>query len=429
MRSISHILQTMPFHSLLGRGIWVRLRKWSHGLIASVSLSALASTTLTSCLPEPPLHLYEEGEATFDIPVVDLDLQVYWDYELAFGISYDWQMEWYYHWDEEDKELFGELGYTEPEEFNIRRYYTGSTPYTPHTSVLAASLRGKHFVAKYEWGFWDLLVWNQVETIDGVQSLNFDETTSLDSVVAYTNQSMRLSRFNAPRYTRSFYSPEPLFSAYDQGIEINRNLDGFVYDPIRNVYVKTLNMMLYPITYIYLPQIIIHNNHGRIAAIDGSGDLSSMARSATLNTGYSGSDAITVTFNTRMKKDQPLIPYSAVTGRSETVSAESVEHVDIIGGRLMTFGIPENNPNRAKSAADIHDKYRHYMDITMQFNNGIDSTFVFDVTDQVRRKYKGGVITIELDMDTVPIPTRRGGSGFDAVVKDFEDGGTWEFDM
>jgi hypothetical protein len=51
------------------------------------------------------------------------------------------------------------------------------------------------------------------------------------------------------------------------------------------------------------------------------------------------------------------------------------------------------------------------------------------VTDQIREKYKGGIITIELDVDTIPIPTRSGGSGFDAVVKDTEDGGTYEFDM
>jgi hypothetical protein len=59
----------------------------------------------------------------------------------------------------------------------------------------------------------------------------------------------------------------------------------------------------------------------------------------------------------------------------------------------------------------------------------MDSTFVFDVTQQVRHRYKGGVITVELDMDTVPIPTRRGGSGFNAVVQDVQDGGTYEFEM
>jgi hypothetical protein len=58
----------------------------------------------------------------------------------------------------------------------------------------------------------------------------------------------------------------------------------------------------------------------------------------------------------------------------------------------------------------------------------MDSTMVFDVTDQVRKHYKGGVITVELDVDTVPIPTRPGGSGFNAVVVD-PDSVTYEFGL
>ena len=64
----------------------------------------------------------------------------------------------------------------------------------------------------------------------------------------------------------------------------------------------------------------------------------------------------------------------------------------------------------------------------MQFNNGLDSTFVFDVTDQVRHRYKGGVLTVELDMDSISIPRRPGGSAFDAVVEDYEEV-THEFEM
>jgi hypothetical protein len=63
------------------------------------------------------------------------------------------------------------------------------------------------------------------------------------------------------------------------------------------------------------------------------------------------------------------------------------------------------------------------------FNNGKDSTIVKEVTDQVRMHYKGGVITVELDMDTVPIPKRAGGSGFQAVVKDFEEVPPYEIDF
>ena len=173
-----------------------------------------------SCRREPPLHLYDEMEVKTDFPVVEVDLDVYWDYELNFGVEYNWREEWYYGWDDKDRQIFGELGYAEPTAFNVRRYYTGEVPYQPHTSVVANTISGKRFRDRYKWGFWDILVWNEIHTLDGVQSLIFDETTSLDSVVAYTNQSMHNSRYQAPVYTRSFYEPEPLFAGYEQAIDI-----------------------------------------------------------------------------------------------------------------------------------------------------------------------------------------------------------------
>ena len=373
-------------------------------------VAAAVAIIMAACSPEPPLHLYDAQEAELNLPIVDVNLEVYWDYGIEYGVEYDWRTEWYYGWDDDDRRLFGELGYTEPKVFCLRRYYTGDVPRAPHTGVIATTVEGTHFMERYDWGFWDILVWNDIQTLDGVQSLIFDERTSLDSVTAYTNQSMHPSRFNAPRYTHAFYEPEPLFAAYEQAIEINSNLDGFVYDPVRKLYTKTLNMKLLPITYIYLTQVILHNNKGRVTSIDGSADLSGMARTTTLNTGRAGQDAITVYYNARLKKNVPLIPYNI-----EEIP-DNVEHVDIIGGRLMTFGICDHQANVISRANDVRDQHRHYMDMTMQFNNGIDSTFVFDVTDQVRRRYKGGVITVELDLDTIPIPSRRGGSGFDAVV-------------
>ena len=380
---------------------------------------------LLACSPEPPLYLYDAQETEMELPIIDLDLDVYWDYEIDLGIDYNWRSEWYYGWDDTDRELFGELGYVMPKVFNLRRYYTNSTPYAPHTNVLANTVEGNTFHERYNWGYWDILAWNEITTLDGVQSLNFDEKSSLDSVIAYTNQTMHVARYQAPRYTHSFYAPEALYSAYEQAIDINRNLDGFTYDEERNVWTRTLHMLLKPITYIYLTQVILHNNKGRVTAVDGSSALSGLARSTNLNTGCSGNDAITVHYDTRMKFNAPMVAFGT---RAENIPV-GTEYVDIVGGRLMTFGICNLNANEVTRADEVKEPYRHYMDLTMQFNNGMDSTFVFDVTRQVRDRFRGGVITVELDMDTVPIPSRSGGSGFNAVVKDFEDGGTHEFDM
>lgn len=380
----------------------------SHNTLQTVTRTAIVAvfvSLLACCIRDPELHLFDGGDINIDLPVVDLELDAYWDYEMAYGISYDWRLEWYYGWDEVDEEIFGPIGYTEPNTFHLRRYFTGSTPLANHNSVIANTVTGHSFHGKYSWGFWDILVWNDVNTIDGVQSLNFDEQTSLDYVLAYTNPSMVTSRYQAPIYTRAFYEPEPLFSAYRQAIEIDRNLTGFEYDPVRDVYIKKLDMVLEPITYIYLTQVILHHNRGKIVGIDGSGMLSGMARSTMVNTGIADKDYITVFYNMRFKKNCDM----------------NGEDVDIAGGRLLTFGICGQNANRIKHRDDVKDDANHYLDVTMQFNNGMDSTFVFNVTDQVRNRWKGGVITVELDMDSIRIPSRNGGSAFDAIVKDFEE--------
>ena len=384
--------------------------------IQTVTRTAIVVSVLSMvvcCVPEPPLHLFDSGDIEVNLPMVKVDLDTYWDYETAYGAHYDWRDEWYYGWDDEDQRLFGHIGYSEPDVFLLRRYYTGSTPYAPHTSVYNATVRGHSYKARFDWGFWDLLVWNDIITPDGVQSLIFDEQTSFDYVTAYTNQSMTLSRYQAPRYTHSFYQPEELFSAYSQAVEINENLEGFDYDPENDVYIKRIKMTLEPITYIYLTQVILHHNNRRVVGVDGSGNLSGFGRNTIVNTGIAGDDVITVHYYNRLKYN----------------CEKDSELVDIVGGRLLTFGLCGQNANRITKREDVDDKNSHYLDVTMQFNNGLDSTFVFDVTDQVRRRWKGGVITVELDMDTVRIPSRTGGSAFDAVVKDFEDGGTHEFEM
>ncbi len=400
-------------HTLCGlMRVMRRLRALECGLVCVLLLTMFP----VSCIREPELHLPGKGDYEIEIPIVDLELDVLWNYELEYGIYYDWKAEWVYGWDSEDERLFGPIGYTEPSVFHLRRYYTHDTPYESHSSVLAATVDGSYYRGSFNWGYWDILVWSDIDPInDDVQSLNLDESSSLDSVVAFTNQSMRTSRFQAPNYTRAFYQPEQLFSAYDQAIEINKNLDGFVYDSLRNVYVKQLKMKLMPVTYIYLTQVILHHNRNKIIGVDGSADVSAMARNTNVNTGISGSTPITVTYNVRFKPS--------------VMSKDSSEVLAVAGGKLMTFGICNQNGFKIDYLKDVHDNERHFMDVNMQFNNGMDSTFVFDVTDQVRGRWKGGVITIELDMDTIPVPQRSGGSAFDAVVKDYEDGGTYEFPM
>lgn len=394
--------------------------------MAAIVCFVTAGLVLSGCEREPDLHLHRGGaDIETELPVVDLNLNVLWDYLFKYNVEYDWQSEWYYGWDDTDVSLFGKLGYTEPSEFEIRRYFNRYTKDGPHSAPYSHHISGRFLSARYDYGFWDILAWNDIQTPDGVQSVHIDESSTYDYVTAFTGQTMIPTRYNAPKFTRAFYQPEELFAGYDSGIEINRNLDGFSFDASRNCWVRRLDMELQPVTYIYLVQVILHHNNRdfrKVTATDGNANLSGMARSVNLNNGITGTDAITVNFNTRMKFDR---------------KGKNGETVDIIGGKLLTFGMPNLNPHKLSTRAyteslskiaesDLNN--RHYVDVNMQFYNGKDSTLVFDVTDQVRRLFRGGVITIDLDMDKVPVPSRTGGSGFDAVVKDWEEK-EWEFDM
>ena len=386
----------------------------SFAVVAGVSLLSVGS-----CERRPELYLRKVIPTRFTITNLALKLDTYWDYSFVYGVTYDWRGEWYYGWDDRDSLIWGPMGYTDPDVFNLRRYYTAMVPYDHHSRVQSHIVSGHEFTGDFEFGFWDILVWNDIKTPDDVQSLVLDETSTLDSVTAFTNQSMRSSRYSAPKYTHAFHQPEELFSAYEQAIEINEDLEGFEWDEERHLWVKILNMELLPVTYIYLTQVILHNNKNKIIAVEGNADLSGVARSANVNSGRAGDDAVTVYYNTRFKQDCDM----------------NGEAVDIVGGRLLTFGIPGFNPREFRTQADepklrrqLRDKVQNQLALKMQFNNGVDSTFVFDVTDQVQRRFRGGVITVELDMDTIPVPNIRGGSGFDAVVEDYKEE-LHEFDM
>lgn len=397
-----------------------------------------------SCEREPFLHLYDYEIGNIQLSDLDLALEVLWDvkYSAALGLDYvNWKEDWHYGNDEEgqwtdwDKKNLNPVpDYTKPVAYYAYLYYTGQQTNVPHTMVEypkenpfptdTMSIPGFHY------GYYDILVHNDLIIKESTQNIHFIE--SLDSIIAETGPTIYPSRYQAPRYLRSFYQPEELFTAYDAGEYIDPDHKGFDYKDGR--YFKMLNMKLYPITYIYLPQIILINNRGRIHSIDGSGNLSGMARTTSLFTGVAGTDAVTVNFVMNMKYNVKIRKYHIVKSiKSGTIISDTVLRpgmvVDIIGGRLTTFGICGENNFHIDDTLGVHDYHKHYLDLNMHFNNGLDSTFSFDVTNQVRKRWIGGVITRFINVDTLKIPQRTGGSAFDAVVEDFVEEEPYEFDM
>lgn len=395
----------------------MNIKNYMRAVMMVAIMLHIVPMTFVSCERVPPLHLHRDRHIDIVMPIINLDLDVYWDYYT--NLEADWRDQWTYGWDSIDNKLFGELGYTPPTAFDIRRYYLAYNQWSAHTSVDNFHIKGNRLRTTYDFGYYDILAWNDIMTPDGVQSIIIDEKSSLDSVVAYTNTSLapavNQAYAKAPAYLRAFYQPEELFAGYERNIYVSDNLDDYdYYDEETNTYYKNLTMELYPLTYIYLTQVRLHNNNGRINGVDGEANLSGMGRSVTLNSGIAGKDAISVHYNIRFK-------------RNCTIKSTG-EKVDVAGGRCLTFGIPCQNSSRVSRASDVMDEERHFIDVNFIFYNGKDSTFVFDVTDQVRKHYKGGVLTIDLDVDSIKIPSTSGGSGFNAQVEDYEYK-EYEFDL
>lgn len=389
-------------------------------IIVSVIVSVIVNVNV-SCI-EPPLHLPAE-EVIVDMPLVQIDMDIVWNLDI------DWDVQWHYGWDDDDMKAWGKIDYPVPTSYEVRRYYLGESPGMPHTTSDAFTIYGKSFRRTYEFGYYDMLLWSNIDSQDQTQVLIVDES-NLDEVHASTTVSRGLSRvatrselndFNVvtgiptdnTQVTGLFNQPEIFYAAYPEDIHISRDKEDYDYfDEVEQCWVKHINCLLVPRVYIYLIQVIIKNNQsGRIKDTSGDNALSNMSAGTSVNTGHTWNMPAVVYFASRMKRN---INYEG-------------EKVDIIGGKFTTFGLCDmvsyegnKNPVYNGSRTDLTNEL--YIDIV--FNNGKKQTLQVDVTDQVRKQSHGGIITIVLDANEIPDPPSGEtgtGSLFVPTVEDYDE--------
>ena len=382
------------------------------------ALTALLMLCIVSCI-EPPLHLPGQNLEMM-IPQVETEMEVVWD------IDVDFTTDWYYGWDVKDDSLWGNIGYTRPPGYEVHRYYKGDKPRRKHLSDDAFSIRSNRFRRYFQFGYYDMLFYSEIDSKDGTQVVVMHET--LDSVTATTTGTRGLSK-GILDMTRAGTSqddgaigllnqPEIFYGAYPEDIYISYNLDDYDYDPVENIYIKHLETKLRPLVYIYLVQLILYNNDdGKIKGINGNSALSSMASSTNVNTGHTGNSPAVIYFNTRMKKDL------TVKGRKS----------DVIGGKLTTFGLCDNEPYvRSKAQyAGSRTTLKNYLYFDLIWNNGGVKTYQFDVTDQCHAQAHGGILTVWIDCSELtppdPGPSSKG-SLFIPTVEDYDEV-VWEIEI
>ena len=377
----------------------------------TLSRLILAAATLlgvVSCRIEPPLRLPAQ-EVLVDLPVVLTDLDIVWD------IDADLSTNWYYGWDNVDQELFGDLTYPEPTNFEVRRYFLGPEMNVPHSDVDAFTVYDKTFRRKYEFGYYDLLIWSNIDSEDGTQVVTINES-DLDNVMASTTVTKGMTGLskgpNPTAVTGIFNQPEIFYSTYARNIHISHEYDDYdYYNEEEGVYVKVINTNLSPLVYIYLVQVLIQNNEdGRVKTASGNAALSAMANSTNVNNGHTAYDPCTVYFSTRMKQD--VIVDGKIT--------------DIIGGKLTTYGLCDMEPYTRAGA-----KYEgslsnlpNYLYIDVTYSNDTEETLRFDVTKQCQEQAHGGIITITIDAHDLKVPDSgdvSAGSLFVPTVEDYDE--------
>ena len=379
---------------------------------------AVVTGSVVSCI-QPPLHLPGQ-ELQMKIPKVETELSVIWDFEVSLDSA------WYYGWDATDDSIWGHIGYTMPKSYEVHRYFKGEHPVSWHSSVDAFSIRSTKFRRYFQFGYYDMLFYSEIDSKDGTQVVVMNET--LDSITATTTGTRGLSRsiFRSKATESSdttgalglLNQPEIFYGAYPENIYISPNLEDYEYDPVENLYIKHIDARLRPLVYIYLVQFVLYNNEdGKIKAVNGNAALSSMASSTNVNTGRTGNKPAVVYFNTRMKKNL------TAKGRN----------CDVIGGKLTTFGLCDNEPYTKSGAmyAGSRSNLRNMLYFDLIWKNDGVKTYEFDVTDQCLTQAHGGILTVYIDCATLtppaPGPTSTG-SLFIPTVEDYDEV-YWEFEI
>lgn len=370
-------------------------------------LLILGSGVAVSCI-EPPLRLAAQ-EVIVDMPVVITDVEVVWD------IDVDWKKNWYYGWDDTDTEMFGPLEYPMPRSYEVRRYFLGDAPRVPHTTKDPFTIYQTSFRRTYMFGYYDMLLWSNIYSPEEVQVVVIDES-NLDEVTASTTVTRSISLRGKEHPANALYNqPEIFYSAYPRDIYISHYKEDYdYYDETDKVWVKRIKSDLTPLVYIYLVQIILTNNDGRVKNVSGNCAVSAFASGTSVNSGHTFNDPCMVYFNSRMKKG---LDYKGQT-------------VDIVGAKFTTYGLCDMDGYQPKSKAQYvgsRTELPNYIYYELEMASGAVVALNALITEQCQAQCHGGVITLVVDASKIPDPGGgEGSSAFNPVVDDYDE---LEFDI
>ena len=366
-------------------------------------LTLLGLVMLTgACTIDPPLHLRKTAEtAVVLVPTITT----------TFMWQVNWQTEWQFNW---SVDALGPLEYVVPNSVRMHDY-TLDPDYQPKSHTVY-NFNGTNGQVQLFQGVHNLLFHNVGSEVNLFRAEN-----DLADIHAYTRVISSGLKSSIPVMTLEqkeaaatrteteieinepvVLMPDELFTMYDKERVISDNLDDFEY--IDGKYVLHIKGDLEPVTYIYLFQIKLLNNWERVTGSIGGAALTGMADDVCLPTRMNSTSTASVPMDVHIDK---------------------ADNPDLLGARVMTFGIPGCNPADPASLAQA-PQGNHYLVANICFATGQYKNIRIDVTDQVRALPTGGVITLEIDVNDFPPeiidpPITGNGSGFNPLISTWDD--------
>lgn len=336
----------------------------------------LVGWCLASCsdMHDPMLHIAAKVDV---IPTVEQNIQ------LDMMWQADWQTRWQINWDTSAK---GELGYTIPSTFHLNYYRASGNTFLGQRDMATASTRinlpdGKYNLFTYS---------NDYDYVRVTTSDNYQQITAHTINDAYYSIPDSMEK----KLTMQ-HMPDPIFSMFATDVTISDRLEDYTYIPEEDVYVLKLNTQLEPRVYIYLIQLELKNNTGKVVGCNLA-TITELASSTNLATGETGNDAVAHQFSTIFQE----FGVDNINKESKNSRAtKTAPNEALIGGRLTTFGRPKNS------------KKPNICYFSFQFANGMTGFYPIDITNQMKELPKGGVINLSLDMTAVEPPKGSGGWG------------------
>lgn len=379
------------------------LRKYRRHIAPLVFVTICVLTAMTSC-ERKDLYLAQRGTIDVDVSVYNINLDLLWGLE--------WKTQWQYLWDES---LYGPIGYTEPtgvranvytlnEERERIRYTTRNFGNEGGRVSLTTS-------KTYDMAFYN----NDTEYIlfsTDESNAYYHATTRSNARAAYTRA---YAHYNQPDLLFGTFLQDLYVTEDPEAYEIHYDNDGSPY------YVYHVHADLTPYTMIYLCQVMVLNNE------DENGKRITGCQGISMN-GLSGG----VDLFTRMTDSTNLVTITQEetrpmqTDRDLTLPDGTKTVGDIMAARILTWGIPGIDPlaniatrTYAEPRASVH------AGIGLTLRNGNVYTIEEDITEQIRKRPAGGVITIVIDADELPDnivgEEPKPGGGFDASVENWEN--------